>query len=82
VALPGFTAPKLLWVERHWPDAYRRAASMLLPKDFVRYRLTGVRATDVSDASGTLLFDVRRRCWSEEVVRALGVNANLLPPVY
>jgi len=82
LALPGFTAPKLLWVARHWPDAYRRAATLLLPKDFLRYRLTGALATDVSDASGTLLFDVRQRRWSEDVVDALGIARGLLPPAY
>jgi xylulokinase len=78
-ALPGFTAPKLLWVERHWPDVYRRARTMLLPKDFLRQRLTGEAATDVSDASGTLLFDVRQRRWADEVVQALGIPTDLLP---
>jgi xylulokinase len=82
LALPGFTAPKVLWVQRHWPDAYRRADTLLLPKDFVRHRLTGTRATDVSDASGTLLFDVRQRCWSDEMVSALNINRSLLPPAY
>lgn len=78
-ALPGFTAPKLLWVRRHWPDLFRRARSMLLPKDFLRYRLTGALTTDVSDASGTLLFDVRQRRWSEHVVQALDIDPHLLP---
>lgn len=78
-ALPGFTAPKLLWVRRHWPDVYRRARSMLLPKDFVRFRLTDAHVTDISDASGTLLFDVRRRGWSEQVVQALDIAPRLLP---
>ena len=80
IALPGFTAPKLLWVERNWPDAYRRARRLLLPKDFIRFRLADVVATDVSDASGTLLFDVRQRRWSDEVVRALEIEPGLLPP--
>ncbi|GAC1314903.1 MAG: xylulokinase [Chloroflexota bacterium] len=80
-ALPGFTAPKLLWVRRHWPHAYDRARSMLLPKDFVRHMLTGVRMTDASDASGTLLFDVRRRAWSEPVLQALQLEAAMLPQV-
>ncbi len=81
-ALPGFTAPKLLWVKCHWPDAFRRAASLLLAKDFVRYRLTGERATDVSDASGTLLFDVRKRRWSAVAGRALGIDESLLPAAF
>ncbi len=78
-ALPGFTAPKLMWVRRHWPDVYRRAERMLLPKDFLRLRLSETYATDVSDASGTLLFDVRRRCWSETMLHALGIAPRLLP---
>lgn len=81
-ALPGFTAPKVLWVRKHWPDALDRAAHILLPKDFIRQRLTGEIATDVSDASGTLLFDVRNRRWSTDVVRALGIDAALLPPAF
>ncbi|MDQ6674859.1 MAG: xylulokinase, partial [Chloroflexota bacterium] len=78
-ALPGFTAPKLVWVRRHWPEVFRRAQRMLLPKDFLRFRLSGTYATDVSDASGTLLFDVRRRAWSETMLHALGIAPMLLP---
>lgn len=78
-ALTGFTAPKLLWVRRHEPDVYRRLAHVLLPKDYVRLRLCGERATDVADASGTLLFDVAGRRWSDEVAGALGVEPDWLP---
>ncbi len=78
-ALTGFTAPKLLWLERHEPDVYARIAHVLLPKDYVRLRLCGEYATDVADASGTLLFDVARRRWSEPVVEALGVDPAWLP---
>lgn len=78
-ALTGFTAPKLLWMERHEPDLYARVASVLLPKDYVRLRLCGERATDVTDASGTLWFDVRARSWSAGVLDALGVPARWLP---
>jgi xylulokinase len=70
-ALTGFTAPKILWVREHEPDVYRRARLMLLPKDYVRLRLTGAAAMDKADASGTLLFDVARREWSSEVLAAL-----------
>jgi len=70
-ALTGFTAPKLLWVRRHEPDVYARIRHVLLPKDYVRLRLTGELATDVGDASGTLLFDVSRRRWSDGVLDAL-----------
>jgi xylulokinase len=80
VALPGFTAPKLLWMRRHQPSAYQRARTMLLPKDFLRRRLTDGVATDVSDASGTLLFDVRQRRWADDIVDALGISRALLPP--
>jgi len=78
-ALTGFTAPKLLWVRRHEPDLYARIAHVLLPKDYVRLRLTGVRAIDVADASGTLLFDVAGRRWSGEVLDALDLPAEWLP---
>jgi xylulokinase len=81
-ALTGFTAPKLLWLRRNEPDEYARIASILLPKDYVRLRLTGERAIDAADASGTLLFDVRRRRWSDEVLDALELPANWLPPVF
>ena len=80
-ALTGFTAPKLLWLRRHEPDAYARIARIMLPKDYVRLRLTGEWATDVADASGTLLLDVARRTWSHEVLDALELPAAWLPPV-
>ena len=79
-ALPGFTAPKLLWLRAHEPGVYTQIAHVLLPKDYVRLHLTGERATDVSDASGTLLFDVPRRRWSEEVLAALDLDPSWLPP--
>ena len=78
-ALAGFTAPKLLWLRRHEPEVYGSIAHVLLPKDYVRLRLTGERATDVSDASGTLLFDVARRRWSDEMTSALEVPSAWLP---
>jgi xylulokinase len=80
-ALTGFTAPKLLWLRRHEPDAYARIARVMLPKDYVRLRLTGEWAIDAADASGTLLFDVARRRWSDEVVDALELPRAWLPPV-
>jgi xylulokinase len=79
-ALTGFTAPKLLWVRANEPDVYGRIAHVLLPKDYVRLRLTGERAIDVADASGTLLFDVAARRWSEEVLVALEIPRDWLPP--
>ena len=80
-ALPGFTAPKLLWLRRHEPDVYERIAHVLLPKDYVRFRLLGEQVTDAADASGTLLFDVANRRWSEEVLAALEIPPEWLPPV-
>ncbi len=81
-ALTNFTATKLLWVKKHEPEHYARIRRALLPKDFIRYRLTGELATDVSDASGTLWFDVKRRAWSEPMLDALGVPRDWLPKVY
>jgi xylulokinase len=81
-ALTGFTAPKLLWLRKHEPDVYGRIHHILLPKDYVRFRLTGERAIDVADASGTLLFDVAGRRWSQEVCDALDIPLEWLPPVY
>jgi xylulokinase len=80
-ALPGFTAPKLLWMRRHEPDLWRRVSRVMLPKDYVRLRLCGVHATDVSDASGTLLLDVARRAWSGDVLDALELDPAMLGPV-
>src|SRR5436190_1826394 len=81
-ALAGFTAPKLLWLAEHEPEVYGRIAHILLPKDYVRLKLTDEHAIDVADASGTLLFDVAERGWSDEVVRALDVDPAWLPMVY
>ncbi|WP_245629676.1 xylulokinase [Alicyclobacillus sendaiensis] len=81
-ALTNFTATKLLWVKKHEPEHYARIRWALLPKDFIRYRLTGELATDVSDASGTLWFDVKRRAWSEPMLDALDVPRDWLPKVY
>lgn len=80
-ALPGFTAPKLLWLRRHEPDVYGRIRRIVLPKDYVRFRLNGDWAIDVADASGTLLFDVAHRRWSDEVLSALDVPHEWVPPV-
>lgn len=77
----AFTASKLLWLRRHRPDIHARIGTMLLPKDFIRFRLTGSLGTDASDASGTNLFDVRMGGWSEKVLDALKIPAGWLPPV-
>ncbi|MGB9185202.1 MAG: xylulokinase [Solirubrobacteraceae bacterium] len=79
-ALAGFTAPKLLWLRHHEPESYGRIARIALPKDYVRLRLCGEHATDVADASGTLLFDVRNRGWSDQVVGALDLDPEWLAP--
>ncbi|WP_180539639.1 xylulokinase [Nevskia soli] len=80
--LTGFTLPKLLWVRDHEPALFERVRKVLLPKDYVRFRLTGDYATEVSDASGTALFNVVERRWSTEMVSALGLDAAILPRVY
>ena len=81
-ALTAFTLPKLLWVREHEPDTWARVHGFVLPKDYVRLRLTGERATDVSDASGTLLFDVANRRWSAAMAAALELDERLLPAVH
>lgn len=81
-ALPGFTASKIMWVQKNEPDNYRKCKHILLPKDYIRYKLTGEFATDVSDASGTQLFDVKRRCWSDEILKILKIDKELLPRTY
>src|SRR5436309_7022327 len=78
-ALTGFTAPKLVWLRNHEPDVFGRIAHVLLPKDYVRFRLTAERASDVSDASGTLLFDVANRRWSDELLEELDLDPAWLP---
>jgi xylulokinase len=80
-ALTGFTAPKILWVRQHEPRVYAKAKHVLLPKDYIRLRLTGEYATEVSDASGTLLLDVANRRWSDELLGLLQIDRALLPPV-
>ena len=79
--LPGYTAGKVLWLREAEPASFARMRRFLNPKDFLRLRMTGEHATDVSDASGTGLFDVRRRRWSDELVAALGLDPSLLPTV-
>ncbi len=81
-ALTGFTAPKILWVQQNEPEVYARARHVLLPKDYVRYRLTNAYAMDKADGSGTILFDVRARDWSSEVLAALGIAPAWLPPTF
>ncbi|MFM0629800.1 xylulokinase [Paraburkholderia xenovorans] len=80
-AMPGLTAPKLLWVARHEPEHFRKLACVLLPKDYLRLRLTGIKLTDPSDASGTLWLDVGRREWSDELLHACDMTRMLVPPI-
>ena len=81
-ALPNFTLTKVLWVRENEPENWRRARHLLLPKDYVRFRLTGERATDMADASGTLLLDVAHRRWSSEMLDAAALDESLLPKLY
>jgi xylulokinase len=81
-ALTGFTAPKLVWVRDHEPETWRRTVHVLLPKDFVRLRLTGDYALDKADGAGTLLFDLAARDWSPEVLGALGIDPAWMPPTF
>jgi xylulokinase len=81
-ALPNFTVTKFLWVREHEPANWNRVRSVMLPKDYVRFRLTGEKAIDVADASGTLLLDVAHRRWSQEVLQAAEIDERLLPQLY
>jgi xylulokinase len=78
-ALPNFTVTKFLWVREHEPENWKRVQSVMLPKDYVRFRMTGERATDVADASGTLLLDVAHRRWSREMLDSTQIDERLLP---
>lgn len=80
-ALTGFTAPKILWVRENEPEIYKQCATILLPKDYVRYMLTGQKAQEISDASGTNLLDITKRQWSQEILDKLSIDKSLLPPL-
>ena len=82
IAFAGFTAPKILWMKKNEPENFKRIKKIMLPKDYLAYMLTGVFSTDVSDASGTLLFDVKNRCWSQEMCTICGITEEMLPKVY
>ena len=79
IAMPGFTAPKLKWVAAHEPEVFAATRTVLLPKDYVRLQMTGEKASDMSDAAGTLWLDVARRAWSEELLAATGLSADQMP---
>lgn len=82
IAFAGFTAPKLLWVKNNETENFNKAAKIMLPKDYLAYRLSGEFTTDVSDASGTLYFDVKNRVWSDYMLELIGINESQLPKVY
>ncbi len=82
IAFAGFTAPKLLWVQKHEPENFARIKKIMLPKDYLAYRLSGVHCTDVSDASGMLLFDVKNRCWSKEMLDICGVREEQMAKIF
>ncbi len=81
-ALTGFTASKILWVKKHEPEIFSKCAHILLPKDFIRYMLTGVFATEVSDAAGMQIFDIKKRDFSDELIKAVGIKKEMLGKVY
>lgn len=82
LAMPGFTAPKILWVAENEPEVYSRARHVLLPKDYIRFRLTGAYAMDKADGAGTVLFDLRKRDWSPDILAALGIDPEWMPSTY
>ncbi len=82
IAFAGFTAPKILWVKKHEPENYAKVAKMMLPKDYIAYKLSGTFCTDVSDASGMLLFDVKNKCWSKEMMEICDVRRDQLADIY
>ncbi len=82
IALTGYTAPKILWLQKNEPENFARISKIMLPKDYLAYKLTGVLATDYSDASGTLYFDVENRCWSKAMLEILKINEEQLPKVH
>jgi len=82
ISFTGFTAPKILWVKNKEPENFARIAKIMLPKDYIAYRLTGVNCTDFSDASGMLLLDVKNRCWSKEMCEICGIREEMLPKLF
>ncbi len=82
IAFAGFTAPKILWVKENEPENFKRIKKIMLPKDYLAYQLTGTFCTDVSDASGMLLFDVKKKCWSEEMLKICGITRDQVADIY
>lgn len=82
ISFTGFTAPKILWVEKNEPENFKRIQKIMLPKDYLAYKLSGVHCTDVSDASGMLLLDVKKRCWSKEMCEICHIQEQMLPQLF
>ena len=82
IAFAGFTAPKILWLKENEPENFTKINKIMLPKDYLAYRLSGVHCTDYSDASGMLLLDVKNRCWSEEMIKICGISEEMLPELF
>ncbi len=82
IAFAGFTAPKILWVKENEPDNFKRISKIMLPKDYIVYKLTGVHSTDYSDGSGMLLLDVKNKCWSKEMLDICGIDDSVMPTLY
>ncbi|NME84313.1 xylulokinase [Clostridium sp. SM-530-WT-3G] len=82
IAFAGFTAPKILWVRQNEPNNFNKIGKIMLPKDYLAYKLSNVFCTDVSDASGTLLFDVKNKCWSKEMLDICGINESQVPHIF
>ncbi|MDO4513140.1 MAG: xylulokinase [Lachnospiraceae bacterium] len=82
IAFTGFTAPKILWMKENEPENFKRIKKIMLPKDYLAYKMTGVHCTDVSDASGMLLFDVKNRCWSKEMCDICGITEDMLAQIF
>ncbi|MGI6095140.1 MAG: xylulokinase [Lachnospiraceae bacterium] len=82
IAFAGFTAPKILWIREEEPENFARIKKLMLPKDYIAYKLSGVHCTDVSDASGMLIFDVKNKCWSKEMLDICGITENMVPQIF
>lgn len=82
IAFAGFTAPKILWLKENEPENFAKISKIMLPKDYISYKMTGVHATDYSDASGMLLLDVKNKCWSKEMLDICGISSDVMPQIY
>lgn len=82
IAFAGFTAPKILWLKKHEPEAFQKIDKIMLPKDYINYMLSGVHCTDYSDASGTLLLDVKNKCWSDDMLSICGIHQSQMPKLF